>query len=164
MKIYQLILAGLLFMSAGFSLSYTIFIDGVPVGDSIVLSAGSHTAKLQVSSENLTILNYSFRVHPRNVERILQKMDIPLADSIDVPLPPDFVSDEGSIAIPDAICGAYSAFGEVYYIEDGALGREEISKSIRIPCENSKARWVYFAVSRLPWFVVNFLMDRFLPM
>ncbi|MBR9682014.1 MAG: hypothetical protein GOV00_04435 [Candidatus Altiarchaeota archaeon] len=162
MNTLKLLLLGSLLMVAGFSFSYDIYVDGSPVGEEFEISQGTHTAKLELVSENLTILNYSFTIQPQNLERILLKMNVPLTDTLDAVMPSQYISHTGEINIPDVICGTYAVLGEAYYLENGVTGKELIGKSIRIPCETTKAKFLYFAVSRLPWFVVNFFVDRFI--
>lgn len=162
MNISRMLLAFSLLMFAGFSFTYDVYVDGIPMGENFEISAGEHTAKLEVVSENLTILNYSVKIHPKNLERFLLKMNISLTDTINVVIPSPSISQEGVIEVPEMICGTYTIFGDVYYTENGMPGVESISKTLQIPCETRQAKLIYFAISKLPWFVVNFVAGRFL--
>jgi len=142
-------------MIAGFALSYEIYVDGVPVEDEIQLSTGMHSVQIEINSENLTLVNYSITVNPSNIAKLLEKSRFPLSDTVNEVIPSGVITHSGDVEIPDIICGTYSVFGEVYYTESGILSKEEVSKTAIIPCEGIKAKLLYFAIFKLPWFIVK---------
>lgn len=158
MELKHLLLACML-MSSGLALSYDLRLDGEQVGDEVVVEPGSHTLEVESWSTNLTILNYSAHVSPRNLEHLARKFEVPLQNQVNQPVPDHFESGEQSFDVPDAICGNFHVWGTVYFEENGDLGRVDLEKRIEIPCKTRRARFLYFLFSTLPWPLVSLFLN-----
>ena len=158
---FKYLLLPCLLMVAGFSVSYNLNLDGSAVGDQIDLAPGTHVVELESWSTNLTVLNYSFHVTPRNLEHLAERLGIPLQNQVNQPIADHFESGEQSFDVPDAICGNFHARGTIYFEEEDDLGKIDLEKQINIPCASRRARFLYVLFSALPWPMVNALLNAF---
>ncbi|HDR53426.1 MAG TPA: hypothetical protein ENN60_02000 [archaeon] len=150
-------------LMAGFALDYQVYLDGASIGDTgVYLTPGSHTLALELQASDTTLLNYSIRITPRNLERIVQQMGVPLTREMNSPLPDHFVSGEIGVDVPSDLCGTFNIYVEAYVEEGGQMTVYSEQKQVQIPCSTGRARIMSWLVTRLPWPLVSWLMTRFM--
>lgn len=137
----------------------SVQISGIsPDGDAYAIAGGEHKVILTLK-QTADILNYSVKINPRNIERFMADMNVPLSGTVDKTIQPG--TADFAFTTPDMLCGNYRASGEVYYILGEETKKYETSVRIKIPCKDFKSKLLFTLTSILPYSWIKALALRF---